>query len=462
MSQVKNREKSAESMKTGAKQPGKPWYKSFRLTIKGKIALVLIAAAVCIAFFIYLNRPTPIDKLALTYLDDLNPSSVGITLQESFADTYEVKDITIYGETLNLLHSDYSDQHNDDLYGKNVMLRNVETGEQLTYNFSGGADSGIPLGSLQPGVYEIYIYDQFTPKRVYTENEYHSDPFTTMRRNKEVSTINLDASKDYLKKLGNETDENYLYLTVTSSLPKVKIYDVVLDPSGLVKYQYSSESDPGYTSESFNEANESYTFAMQIQSYLEEAGLRVLISREDNQPAGYYGVNSRVGTGYASQAKVFLSLEMSGGDEPYPYLMASPLTEGLLANQIAYDLKANGIQLSNVNGPSRLDQGVLFDTLSVNDQFEYTAFSMFPALRETGGKATFTGRQTGSESNENFRESYGMYGVIYFYASAEDPSSQSYFRENKELMARSIAQGIIDYFQITDGSLPDESGTAGE
>lgn len=53
----------------------------------------------------------------------------------------------------------------------------------------------------------------------------------------------------------------------------------MIDPSGLLKYELSSMVEEGYISEGFNEAEQSYEFAKQIQLYLEEAGLRVEISR---------------------------------------------------------------------------------------------------------------------------------------------------------------------------------------
>lgn len=442
----KNKDKHEEE-----KKPKKKRRLPFRLTYKGKILLVILAGFLILGLFLIFNQPTPIDRLSLTYLDNLSKDSLQVDLQQTFADTYRISDSTIYGETLTLYGNRYQNGTTDELYGRNVMLRNIETGQQLTYTFAGGADSGIPLGELEPGVYEIYVYDGFTPKRVYMSDEYHSDPFTTMRRNKSVNTINLDASKDTLKKFGVETDENYLYLTVTSSLPKVKIVDVMIDPSGLVKYELSSMVDDGYVSATFNEPQQSYDFAQMIQMYLQEAGLRVEISRDRDEAISYYGVNSRIGKGYTKQAKVYLGLDMDVSDASLPFMMTSPYSNGLLANSISYALRQNGIELQQIiNAPERLDEGVEYDTFSVSDNYEYLPYTQYPQLRESGGKVTYAGMAPGSENNGNFSQNPGMYGIEFFYASTDNPASQAYFEANREVMARSIAQGIIDYFQIPE------------
>lgn len=460
----KSSRKTASKPASSAQKIKKPRQK-LRLTYKGWILVVALIGIVSVGLFAFFNQPSAIDRLSLTYLDNLNRENLAVTLQSTFADTYSISDYTYYGETLTLYHNRYQNGTLDELYGRNVMLRNLETGEQLTYTFAGGADSGIPAGELSPGVYEIYVYDGFTPKRVYTDEELHSDPLTTMRRNKEVTTINLDASKDYLSKFGITTDENYLYLTVTDSLPKVKIIDVMIDPSGMLKYDYLNEVDEGYTGPLFSEAVQSYSLALEIKSFLEEAGLRVEISRPEGAALGYNGVNSRTGAGYSSQAKVFLSLAMDGGDEAYPSILVSPYTNGLLANRISYVLQQNGIQLSPQPEVERLDEGVAFDTFQVSDEYEYMPYTLWPQLRETGGKTTYTGTAYGSEANENFSDSYGMYGLIFFYASQENQSSQEYYMNNKEVIARSVARGIVEYFQIPvddpDTAAAEDSSSAG-
>ncbi len=460
----KEEKKSRGKKKTDQKEHSKPKKKRRgilrRLTYKGWILVVAVFSLILVGLFLYINRSTEIDRLSLTYLDNLSADSLGVSLQSDFADTYSVQDYTIYGESLNLYGARYQNGVRDELYGRNVLLRNIETGEQLTYTFAGGADTGIPLGQLDPGVYEIYVYDGFTPKRVYMTDEFHSDPFTTMRRDKTVYTVDLDASKDFLKKFGVETDENYLYLTVTSSLPKVRIIDVMIDPSGLVKYELSNMIENGYVSDTFNEAEQSYDFARQIQTYLEEAGLRAEISREREEASSYYGVKSRIGSGYSKQAKVFLGLSMSDSDSSLPYIMASPFSDGLLANSISYALTNSGIELQTIySAPERLDQGVAFDTWQTGAEGETLPYTLYPQLRESGGKVTYAGLAAGSENNSGFSSNPGMYGVEFFYASTENPASQAYFENNRDLMAKSIAQGIIDYFDIPAPSEEEDQQT---
>ena len=421
-----------------------------KLTAKGKIILILALCFAAVGLFAYLNRPTAIDRLSLTYLDNLTKSSLAYEIPESYADSYEVKDATIYGESLVLYQDNYEKEGRDDLYGKGVVLKNLETGKETTFNFSGGADGGVNLGRLDPGVYEVYVYDSYTKKRVYFNEPFESDVFTTMRRGKKVNDIVLTANTDYLERFKTKLDKNYLFLTVTDSLPKVKVVDVLIDPSGLVSYMNGPGVYEGYKSEYIDEAQASYSLALKIQEQLQAAGLKAEIAREESQDLGYYGAGSRIGIGYQKQAKVFLGLTMEETDESRPYLVGSPMTSGLLPNLLALKLHQNGVETAEVSKTSYLDPGVMLDPLTVDEEGHQTRFSISPQIRETGGKATFAGRNSSWTANSSFADSNGMYGVLLCYAGTESPESQVYFLEHEDAIAASLAQGILEYFEIPD------------
>lgn len=427
--------------------------RKFKLTTKGLVVVVILIGMILIGLFALLSRPSAIDRLSLTYLDNLDKTSLGYEIPDTYEQSYAISDYTIYGETLVLYRDSYQDEDYDDLYGKNVMLKNLETGAEQIFTFAGGADSGISLGQLDPGVYEVYVYDQYTKKRVYFEEPMElEEAFTTMRRNKEILNITLDADSDYLKKLGITQDRNYLYLTVTDSLPKVKYIDVLIDPSGLESYLNSTAYATGYTSATIDESAASYQFAEEIKSYLQEAGLRVEVTRSSNEANGYTGSDSRVGIGYAKQAKVFLNLAMSAGEADRPYIVVSPYTTGGLANRIVHVLEQNGIELYDAGSSTLLDAGATFDTLMLNDDYTYSAWEYYPQLRESGGKATWTGTLSSYNGNSDYSDAYGMYGMIFYYASDDSEESQTYFLTNEGEMAKSIAQGILEYFEIPEQS----------
>ncbi len=45
-------------------------------------------------------------------------------------------------------------------------------------------DSGIDLGSLKEGIYELYTYDHYEKERIYFDDAFKAKTITTMRRNK--------------------------------------------------------------------------------------------------------------------------------------------------------------------------------------------------------------------------------------------------------------------------------------
>lgn len=430
----------------------KPFKNSKRkISVRFWIALCALAGISAVGVYIWQSQPDEIDRLSLTYLDSLKDKDLAASPQSSYESAAEIQDYTVYGETLGLYASPYTFEERDDLYGRNILARNLETGQEYTFTFGGGADSGIDLGSLDPGVYELYAYDEtYTPQRLYMKDKFSEDIVTTMRRSKRVNTVRLDADSDFLSRFGIPADRNYMYLTVTSSLPRVKIIDVLIDPSGLVSYLYGNGTEQGYSSDLITEDRASYELAIQIQMYLEEAGLRTQITRQDGEPAGYYGENGRIGQGYRAQAKVFLGLSMAEGEENRPFILSSPFTVGNLSNAMVYAMANNGLQLAEVSTLPRLNTGSGYDTLQVNEAYEQTPWSLYPQLRETGGKTTFAGTYPAAASNEMFKDSNGMYAVMLCYASTDSRESQEYFLQNREVIARSAAQGILEYFNIPD------------
>ena len=61
-------------------------------------------------------------------------------------------------------------------------------------------DSGIDLGSLKEGIYELYTYNHFEKERIYFKDAFKAKTITTMRRDEKVtSDITFMADKNALK-----------------------------------------------------------------------------------------------------------------------------------------------------------------------------------------------------------------------------------------------------------------------
>ena len=344
------------------------------------ILFVIIVALSCVSVFLFVTRPTQLDKLGISYLELMDKSVVDQNIKSSFKNEFEVKDYLIYGENLTFYQNEY-EGNIDKMQGMNVVLRNVETEDEISYTFSGGVDSGIGLGSLDQGLYEVYVYDNYVKKRLYFDKEVESLNFSTMRRNEMVKNIRIHASKDYLNQFNKPLDNNYVFLSVVDNMPMVKTIDVLIDPGGNVYNDSDNSVNRGLSNDLIDEASSSYELAMMIKEELETKGLKVELTRVEGSTPGYYGKNGRVGIGYEKQAKVFLSLGMLVDENlTRPIMMISPYTSGLLANEIAFTLMKNGIELPDVSAKENLNLGIMYDSFMVDDEGNDTKFELYPQL----------------------------------------------------------------------------------
>lgn len=408
------------------------------------IGIVALSAIFLVGCFLFFNRPSQLDRLDADYLNVIDQKTVKKNTQNSFKHIYKLEDYTLYGETLNLYHKKYDGTKKDDTLGKIIVLENIDTHEEQQFTITGGIDSGIPLGELEEGLYRVSIYDQYIKKRLYFEEELHSTVFTTLRREDKVKNIRLDAAKHMFKNI--EFDQNYLFMSVVESIPKVKVNDVIINAQGNTYNSAINGVEVGAISPLASEPVETLELAKMIQSKLELAGLKVELVRKDQSAMSYYGQSGRVVPGYQSQAKVYLNLAMIEDEEiKRPYIKTSPHTSAYLANQIAYEMSQGNIELEDMVNSSMLDHGVVYDDVYYEED-EKTVYSIQPGIRETGGKGTYAGRLDFAKENGKYKNAYGMESAIVYIASVVNADSVDYYKNNKELFATQIANGILTYY----------------
>lgn len=413
--------------------------------------LIATIALAVVAVFLYVSRPSQIELLGQPYIDSIEDKQViKNKVKSSYKEDYEVTDYTYYGESLKLYHKKLS-ARTDDLQGKNIILRNVETDKEFSYTFSTGGEDGIQTGLLEPGLYEVFVYDQFIKKRVYYDQEIHVDDFNTMRRNKHVSHITMDASKDFLDRFDISFDKNYLFISVTENIPMVKTIDVMIDPCGDIYNNNTNSMVSGTSNDKITEQKSSYEMAMKLKAELEKKGLKVELTRDEKGNPSYYGKNGRVGLAYKKNAKIFLSLGIA--DDEYlsrPLVVVSPYTSGTLANDIAASCADSGIEMSNSYvADNTLEVGVLYDPL-ITKEDESTKYEQYAQLRESGGRITLTGKEEHSKENQRYSDRYGMYGILFLYCNIQSNESIKYYQENEDQMVQGIVLGISQYFNLED------------
>lgn len=414
------------------------------------VMLVLTFAVITVSIFLFVSRPTPVEQLEDSYLDTVQDmDTLKQNIKTDFSSVYKVENYTIYGESLKFYHGT-SLSKMDALQGTNVTLRNIETKDEMNFTFGAGADDGITLGNIKPGLYEIYVYDHYTRKRVYFTDRIESSVFEGLRRNKSVKHVQLIADKDILKDYDVSLNKNYAFLSVTDTVPKVDTIDILIDPC----------TPSGKNASSSQEQKESYAFAERVKKELESYGLKVELTRTKNQKKSYYGKNGRVAKGYKGKAKVFLSLGyITDEDADRPMMVVSPYTSGSLANSISYSMQNKNIHVYDTEDTTSddnlmLEEGIVFDTFIDKDIYKgtKTKYERYPQLRESGGANTFAGQYEKAENNASYSHSFGMYGIYFQFVNPESNDSVNYYQKYKKKMAKALAQGIARYFNIEDES----------
>ena len=93
-------------------------------------------------------------------------------------------------------------ESNDELVGKTLQLHNLCNDKVATMTIDADVDLKISLSDLEPGFYEITVIDDLVEKQLVYKETLESEPFTTIRRNKQVKHATLIANKDLLQDKG--------------------------------------------------------------------------------------------------------------------------------------------------------------------------------------------------------------------------------------------------------------------
>ena len=421
-------------------------------TMNKVILIVTTIALAAVAVFLFVTRPREIDSLYDTYLDTLDEDvRLSELIEPSFKEVYKVKEFTYYGESLKFYHKKDLVKV-DDMLGKNVVLHNVETGEEITYTYSNGAEDGIMVGQLKPGFYEVYIYDKFVKKRLYFDKETHVEPFETLRRNEKSKHVQIDASKDFLSKYGIHMDRNYVFISVTETIPMAQTIDVLIDPCGNTYNPNTNTTTTGISVGSVSEQKDAYALALKVKEDLEAYGLKVELTRDENGDPSYYGKDGRVGQGYMRNAKIYISLGfLQDKDVDRPLIVASPYTSASFANNVSYYMQKYNLEMYGVNGGagSLYERGVVLDGyIQDEEKMEESIYEELPQLRESGGKVTFCGVIENAKENQRYQDCNGMYAIYIQFCNAYSEDSVLYYKSNMDMMAHAIADGTISYFEI--------------
>jgi hypothetical protein len=104
--------------------------------------------------------------IPFTICDFSASKTQSILNEKKYADTIQLGDYLLYGETLNLYQSKYQIDAKDSFIGKTLTLVNLCDKSELVYLLEGKADGQIPMENLVPGFYEVFITQDLVSKRM--------------------------------------------------------------------------------------------------------------------------------------------------------------------------------------------------------------------------------------------------------------------------------------------------------
>ncbi|MFQ7470398.1 N-acetylmuramoyl-L-alanine amidase [Amedibacillus dolichus] len=404
------------------------------------IPLLLLIALILYAIITVLLPDTD-DEQGYT-ICGLNEEKSAQLLNKQNAQIYEIQDYTYYGESLGLYTDTYDTESNDELVGKTLQLHNLCNDKVATMTIDADVDLKISLSDLEPGFYEITVIDDLVEKQLVYKETLESEPFTTIRRNKQVKHATLIANKDLSQDKGIHWKENYLYLQVESGKPDEDVVDVYLDPYGMnTDFQYVP--DEGSSGHGLKEYKETYEAAQIIKKQLESYGLKVEISRADvdETAAPAYGEDGRFAQAYESGARYYISLRMNqsemnlGGVEIWHSAHAS----SVLGRQIMYGLEKNlGMKASTYVNPDGSGVGPSYVDKQYFDNNIY--------LRETGGRATFAAMysELSREENASFKDANGMHALEIDFGYVTNSEDAAFWKAHKEEIAKQVADSFAE------------------
>ena len=365
---------------------------------------------------------------------------------------------TIYGKYLNLK----GDVPNIDGIYTLVFKNNDEEIEnkieinETTFSTNKYINDGINLEKLKRGNYLILLHD--TKNDIYynliNKTEYHDNKYYTITKNNTNNLITFNEGKY------NDTD--YLEISIKETKLPNEVYDIVIDPG-------HGGVDTGAGNGQYNESKFTLLYSKDLKEALEEEGLKVKLTREEDIGIDHYGEGSRTGIPYESNAKLMLSIHLNssgykiqrGVEVYYAYQANNSYAKVLADNLVKY---ANVIYSNNPQ--NKVLDGVYMRVYSkeniaslakdakrdgyepyiLGDDETYYYF-----IRETGGimtKAFSDGRNPKYKENIYRNRNQGVEAYLLELGYISNSDDLKSIINNKDSYIKAIKESVLKYAEI--------------
>lgn len=382
----------------------------------------------------------------------------------------EVTKMYVYGTSLNV-EGKISGISKDNLEGAKLVLTDgfeeieykLETAikdEVLTFGVN-QINNTINLDKLSNNNYYILLRLKLNNS---TNYRYYNLKNALEENSVEYFTITKDGKNDrvivqFLEKENKK--ENYKFLTISKvegTLPE-EVYDIVIDAG-------HGGTDVGEKNGEYKEADITLEYALELAKYLEEKGLKVKLTRTEENNSTYtytnmYDVNGRITVACESKAKYMISLHVNNDSQNTSgFEIYAPCESDLeLANLIANNIKTNTSIDFSTNNSYKKSDGVYVKNFinQVIEQYTKTAlergYEPYPidtktpylyTIREVGGIATnayVDGRNTSYAANKYYKSNIGIecYQIELGYIKTDLEKILS----EKEQYIKAIADAIL-------------------
>ena len=399
---------------------------------------------------------------------------------ESIFASVQTKTVTLtnfytYGDSLNV-EGKLTNVSKDNFEGAKIIFTNgieeksvsLETNieEKTLYFSTAQINEAIELDKLDYGNYYILfrvkLNNSSVPKLYFLSPETELSDIRYYPVTKE--SVNKRIEIGMKEKQVKNKKYNYLAVEVLNDQAPENVYDFVIDAG-------HGGKDEGERSGRNTEADITLDYAKDLKVKLEELGLKVKLTRDDDNSSTYnyinmYSQGGRIPTACESKAKYMISLHINNGASNLTGLeIYAPTRSNLkFAKMMADKVVESGANTYSNNSGFRMQDGVYVwnFTKSVIKQFEKTAekkgyepYNITETtpyqytIREVGGVATNAyadGRNKDYAKNEYYDSRQGIecYQIELGYIKT-DLDKILY---NKEAYINSITEAVKEYLEI--------------
>lgn len=408
--------------------------------------LLLIIGVFCYYKFIYLNDLKRVVEL-------------------TEEDTFYIEKYTVFGTHLNI-----SGCIDKTLNGElSLILKNTKEeividsffekeDDRTCFILSEKNNEGINLDELKIGKFLLLVKEDEKYYSLENNTDYENIEYYTITRNNSNNKINIDFNE--LK------EKSYLSLKIKESVLPNNVYDISIDPG-------HGGNDPGASyklnGKIYNESDLTLEISLLLKEELEDLGLKVKLTREDNVYLEAYGDKGRAVIPNEVSAKYSLSLHLNSAAGTMNYGGVEVYIPNDINYEFAQTLADNISEIVNYSKKptDKISDGVYFTCFTkqdINDSSkEMLAKNMKPYDIKVGSPYMYMIREVGGINTGAYIDGRNeKYGLNKYYNS--NKVAEPYLIElgyinykkdldnivnKKDVLAKAISKSMKEYLKIS-------------